>query len=109
MLDHGVLDGAPDLFEIKHAGRVLCGVVEDRGEISPRRVQHLIQVIGTVFEIDPVRNEPNWLRGMFCWAGKLGVRRPDRFCGWSSTRAYPQRANRATYTLSLGHEVPPWA
>ncbi len=43
-----------DMAEIKPAGDVLRGVVEDRGQISRQRGEHLVQVIGAVLKVDGV-------------------------------------------------------
>jgi hypothetical protein len=41
-----------DIGEIKPAGDVLRGVVEERGHVDRERGEHLIQVIRVVIEVD---------------------------------------------------------
>lgn len=52
------------MAEIKPAGDVFCRVVEDRSHISRECREHLVQVIGPVLEIEGVRLEWEWPRGV---------------------------------------------
>ena len=77
-----------DLAKIKPAGDVLRGVIEDRGQISRQRVEHLVQVIGAVLKVDGVGIDRDRPRGVPRQGGdEFGVRRPDGVCGWLRARA----------------------